>query len=138
MPSFLNHPFGRRALSVTLTGRRLLACAVAVLGGWLMTAESLSAERPAFVATYTVDLRPLEVLAVEALSLADIVVLNGGYEDGYRAGMVCQVFRFGRPVGELLVVSVRPRHSAATIQSLTENMTIQPGDTVRPRIASSF
>ena len=138
MPAVFTSLFSPTSTSPVLCrvrrGRGILLVLTAVLG----PASPALAERPAFVGTYQEDIQPIRVLAVESLSLADIVVLEGGYQHGYRPGMLGQVIRAGRPVGDILIIDVRPTRAAATIQSLPQGMSIQPGDVVRPRIVSPF
>ena len=99
--------------------------------------QELRAERPDFVHQYTRDIEPATILAIESLSLADVVIIEAGYENGYRGGMPCTVFRAGRPIAEILLVEVRPQISAATIESLVPGYSIEPGDRIRPRISRS-
>ncbi len=62
---------------------------------------------------------------------ADVVVLNGGYYQGFRNGVICNVEHGGTPVARLIVVSAEENRSAALITDLPKNVILVPGDNVR-------
>jgi len=68
------------------------------------------------------------VLAVEAGSVADLVVLDAGFDGGLRQGMLCRLVRDGREMGEVILVAVRPAVSAALITRLAADQTVRSGD----------
>ena len=69
---------------------------------------------------------------------ADLVVVTGGHDRGFRPGAVCTVSRDGHPFGTVVIAeSVRSR-SVALILSLdplaaSSSPRIQPGDVVSTR-----
>ncbi|MCH8474164.1 MAG: hypothetical protein LAT55_02940 [Opitutales bacterium] len=90
--------------------------------------------RPQWVESQHEDIQTAQVLAIEELSEADVVIFSGGYETGYRAGMVGSIEREGSIYAEVLIVEARPKVMAAVIRELEEGYSIQPGDILRPRI----
>jgi hypothetical protein len=62
---------------------------------------------------------------------ADVVILDGGLEQGLRLGMVCRVTRGVRSIGELIIIESRSDRSAGLILELVEDSTIQTGDIAR-------
>ncbi len=78
-----------------------------------------------------------QVREVASLPAADLVVLDGGFEAGFRQGMVCTVTRGNILIGELLLVDLRARVSSALILDLTSGQGLQPGDRVAVKTVSS-
>ena len=62
---------------------------------------------------------------------ADVVILEGGLDQGIRLGMVCRVSRGTEDVGELIVIESSRSRAAALILSLNQNISIQSGDQAR-------
>lgn len=62
---------------------------------------------------------------------ADLVLVAGGFDSGFRAGMVCQIFQEGADVAEVIMVDVRENTSAALIRELKPENRIAPGQSVR-------
>jgi len=69
-----------------------------------------------------------EVVAVQPTRLADLILLNRGFDAGLRQGMVCRVMRGDTAVAEVLLVDLRPTCSAALITSLAPKQAIRAGD----------
>lgn len=61
----------------------------------------------------------------------DLVLVQGGFDSGFRAGMVCRVLRGAQEVGEVMLVDVRGHSSAAIIVKLEVGQVISPSDSVR-------
>jgi hypothetical protein len=78
-----------------------------------------------------------KISQVVALPAADLVVLDAGFEAGFRQGMVCSVIRAGENVGELLLVDLRARTASALILDLVSGAGLQPGDQVSVKTVSS-
>ena len=76
----------------------------------------------------------LAVAEVHPTRIADLVMLNGGFDAGLRQGMVCRVTRGSADVAEILLVEVRPTCSAALITSLASTQSIHAGDTAAVKI----
>lgn len=69
---------------------------------------------------------------------ADLVVVAGGHDRGFRPGAVCTVSRDGRPFGTVVVAESARSRSIALILSLDSAADpaaarIQPGDVVATR-----
>lgn len=62
---------------------------------------------------------------------ADLVLVKGGFDSGFRQGMVCKVSKGAAQIGEVLLVNVRNNCSAALILDLEPETTIEPGQSVR-------
>jgi hypothetical protein len=68
------------------------------------------------------------VVAIEPTRVADLVLLRGGFDAGLRQGMICRVTRGNTEIAEVLLVDLRPGHSAALIVSVAPRQTIRTGD----------
>lgn len=77
------------------------------------------------------------VRSVQPASVADLVVLDGGFDSGLRQGMVCRVVRAGVEVGELVLVEIRPSHSTAILLNLRPYQSVRPGDLARVKTLKS-
>jgi|APGre2960657468_1045069.scaffolds.fasta_scaffold17313_6 hypothetical protein len=69
-----------------------------------------------------------EVAAVQSAAAADLVLLNRGFDAGFRQGMICRITRGGAEVAEVLLVGLRPSCSAALITSLVPGQSVRAGD----------
>ncbi len=105
-----------------------LLCPVVALTGATALRATISVERSVGEAL---------VERIAHLAPADLVILDAGIEAGLRQGMVCTVSRDGRPLGELLLVDLRPRAASALILELAPGQSLQPGDSVAVKTASS-
>ena len=99
--------------------------------GLLAAALSASAEAPVFVneSMYSPNAAPIS--GVESTLAADVVLINGGLEQGLRLGMVCLVNRGSQSIGELIIIESQSDRAAALILSLVDDSTIQAGDIAR-------
>ncbi len=79
----------------------------------------------------------VEVLAVQPTRVADIVVLNQGYEAGLRQGMVCRVTRGATEIAEVILVELRPQFSAALILNASPMQAIRPHDVATIKVSKS-
>jgi len=77
------------------------------------------------------------VVATQPARTTDLVVLDAGNNVGLRAGMVCHVTRGALPVGDVLLVELRPNAAAALILSLTPNQAILNGDQIAVEVLKS-
>ncbi|TAG28818.1 MAG: hypothetical protein EAZ36_05370 [Verrucomicrobia bacterium] len=77
------------------------------------------------------------IVRIAPLPQADLIVLNAGFDAGFRQGMVCSVARSGEKVGELILVDLSSRQSTALILDLTSREGLQPGDAVAVKTVSS-
>jgi hypothetical protein len=80
---------------------------------------------------------PASVAAIESTSVADLILLRGGFDAGLRQGMVCRITRDGADVGEVLLVELRPSCSAALILNLAPGQSIRPGDSAAVKLLKS-
>lgn len=62
---------------------------------------------------------------------ADLVLVAGGFDSGFRSGMVCNVRAEGNDIAEIIMVDVRENTSAALIRDLKPENVIVPGQSVR-------
>lgn len=107
-----------------LVGRGLRAAALAVV---IPVASSFSvAATPAAA-----------VQAIESTRVADLILLNGGFNAGLRQGMVCRVTRGGADIAEIVLVELRPAASAALILSVAPKQSIRPGDIAAVKVLKS-
>ena len=77
------------------------------------------------------------VVAVQPTRVADLILLNGGFDAGLRQGMVCRVTRGATEIAEVLLVELRPDRSAALILSLAPSQSIHAGDVAAIKILKS-
>jgi hypothetical protein len=68
------------------------------------------------------------VVAIEPTRVADLILLRGGFDAGLRQGMVCRLTRGGAEIAEILLVDLRPAHSAALILRVSPKQSIRSGD----------
>ena len=68
------------------------------------------------------------VVAVQPTRVADLILLDAGFAAGLRQGMVCRLVRGNLEIAEVLLVELRPNHSAALIVSVTPRQQIRAGD----------
>jgi hypothetical protein len=74
------------------------------------------------------------VVALEPTRVADLVLLQGGFDAGLRQGMVCRVTRGALEIAEILLVELRPTCSAALILNIAAKQSIHPGDVARIKV----
>ena len=96
-----------------------------------ITGSHLCAEIPTFVNESIYSSNKAKVSSIDSNLMADLVILDGGLEQGLRLGMVCLVERGVQLIGELIIIESGSNCSAALILNLTENSIIQSGDDVR-------
>lgn len=48
----------------------------------------------------------------------DIVLLDNGYDQGFRTGMICEIYRTENLIGEIILVEVREDRAAGLITAL--------------------
>lgn len=115
-----------------LAGPLLLGAALllgAVSGA--SASDTSSANRPSFVRGSLGSTNAAVVSEVMPTLAADVVLLDGGLEQGLRLGMVCRVTRGSSDVGELIIIESRSDQSAGLILELVEESIIQAGDIAR-------
>ena len=118
---------------MTLIERRYLLFMLGLLFGVLTVVNAARANVPEFVHASIYGSNMAKVLKVETGLSADLVLLDGGLEQGLSRGMVCTVERDIQSIsiGELIIIESQNDGSAALILDLTNNSTIQAGDSIR-------
>jgi len=71
------------------------------------------------------------VSEVYAGEVADLVIVDAGYDRNFCTGARCRVERNGKPVAEIVIAESAGEQSVALIINLVNNQTIQTGDTVK-------
>lgn len=73
------------------------------------------------------------VAAVLPGRATDLVVVEGGYDRGFRPGSVCTVSRDGKAFGSVVIADATRERAVALILSLDSGTGITAGDLVSPR-----
>lgn len=89
------------------------------------------ADLPAFVFEPLYADNQGSVYGVYEARQADLVLVKGGFDSGFRRGMVCEVAKNAGQVGEVVLVDVRNNCSAALILDLEPENVIEPDQSVR-------
>lgn len=110
---------------------RTLKLASLFLFGAMLAGSAVSGEVPAFVKESIYSPNAAPVAEVVPTLAADVVMIDGGLEQGIRLGMVCRVTRGPLAIGELIIIESRSDQSAGLILELVEDSTIQAGDIAR-------
>ena len=105
--------------------------AALLLFGAMFAGSAVDGEVPAFVKESLYSPNAAAVAKVAPTLAADVVILDGGLEQGIRLGMVCRVTRGLQSVGELIIIESRSDQSAGLILELVKDSTIQAGDIAR-------
>ena len=108
-----------------------LTLATLFLYGTIFAGSAVDGEVPAFVKESLYSPNAATVAKVTPMLAADVVILDGGLEQGLRLGMVCRVTRGLQSVGELIIIESRSDQSAGLILELVKDSTIQAGDIAR-------
>lgn len=125
-------------MSIASTYRPIkLFCLLALSGVALIGSIVVETDRPNFVKETIFSPNTATVAAVVPSLNADIVVLDGGLEQGLRHGMVCSINRGFLSIGELIIIESRSDCSAGLILELAENATIQTGDIARVKVITT-
>ena len=114
-----------------LSVQRLSKLASLFLFGALVAGSAVRAEVPAFVKESIYSPNAATVTTVVPALAADVVILDGGLEQGMRLGMVCRVTRGVQSIGELIIIESRSDRAAGLILELVDDSTIQAGDIAR-------
>ncbi len=110
---------------------RFTKLASLLLCGVLVAGSVVCASVPAFVKESLYTPYEAKVASVESSLSADVVLIDGGLEQGIRLGMVCTVSRGFKSVGELIIIESRSDRAAGLILELVDDSIIQAGDTAR-------
>lgn len=130
--------------SVTRIAFAVLACLLPVAGVANGANETGRSEAGAGQGTPSWAQRSLSssgrthVASVVSTAVADVVLLSGGYTEGFREGMVCEIRRSNAVVAELIIVRCEAGRSAALITALMADTGIAPGDLATIKTVYSF
>lgn len=101
------------------------------LFGALVAGSAVRAEVPAFVKESLYSPYAAPVASVVPTLAADVVIIDGGLEQGLRLGMVCSISRGLSSIGELIIIESQSDRAAGLILELVDDSTIQAGDIAR-------
>ncbi|MGJ8649350.1 MAG: hypothetical protein ACSHX4_03215 [Opitutaceae bacterium] len=101
------------------------------LFGAMVAGSAVRAEVPAFVKESLYSPYAAPVASVVPTLAADVVIIDGGLEQGLRLGMVCSISRGLSSIGELIIIESQSGRSAGLILELVDDSTIQAGDIAR-------
>ena len=108
-----------------------LTFALMILFGAMFASSAVHGDAPDFVKESLYSPNAAIVAKVTPMLAADVVILDGGLEQGIRLVMVCRVTRGLQSVGELIIIESRSDQSAGLILELVKHSTIQAGDIAR-------
>ena len=89
------------------------------------------ADVPGFVKETLYSPNAAPISKIVSSDAADVVILDGGLEQGIRLGMACRIVRGLKEVGELVIIESKSDRSAGLILELSEDTFIQAGDVAR-------
>jgi hypothetical protein len=115
----------QRPMTNSLPGTRLLRRVLATAVGSLVIGHS------SFVMAATPG---AAVVTVQPTRVADLVLLDHGFDAGLREGMVCRITRGPTEIAEVVLVALRPACSAALIVSVAARQSIRTGDSAAVKI----
>lgn len=78
-----------------------------------------------------------KISQIISAAAADLIVIDRGYEAGFRQGMVCQVSRADQVLGEIILVDLRSSTASSLILSLAPVRSLQVGDNVSVKTIST-
>ena len=110
---------------------RITCLVVWLILGVMACSSGVRAEIPNFVRESVYSPNAATVAKVLSSDAADIIILDGGLEQGLRRGMVCSVSRGFQSIGEIIIIESRSDRSAGLILELVEDATITAGDIAR-------
>jgi len=77
------------------------------------------------------------VVHVQPSRVADLILLDHGFNAGLRQGMVCRIVRGTTEIAEVVLVDLRSTCSSALILSLAARQSIRQGDIASLKILKS-
>lgn len=114
-----------------ISAQRIFKLPSLFLFGALLAFAGAHADVPRFVKESLHSPNAAPVAEIIPTLAADVVVLEGGLEQGIRLGMVCRVSRGFQEIGELIIIKSQSDRSAGLILELSEDSFIQAGDIAR-------
>lgn len=110
---------------------KLLGLFPVLMIGAVLACGAARADVPGFVRESLYSPNAAAVAKVVPSLAADVVILDGGLEQGIRLGMVCRVTRGFAEIGELIIIESNSDRSAGLILELSEDTFIKKGDIAR-------
>lgn len=107
----------------------VLFCSLGV--GQAVAEEPSSPELPGFLFEPLYASNQGSVYGIYSASHADLVLVAGGFDAGFRNGMVLRVFDDSGDVAEVMLVEVRENCAAGLILQLAEGKVIEAGHSVK-------
>ena len=101
---------------------------ISFLSGFMLLGCAAEAEIPAFVKSPLHSSNAAIVSEVISTLSEDVVLLEGGLEQGVRLGMLCRISRDMQTIGEIVIIESRSEDAAGLILKLNKDSTIQTGD----------
>jgi hypothetical protein len=115
--------------NVSLKSIKALAASLALCAS--LFSGAFAATMPSFVEEGIYAPNAAQVQAIVTAEATDLVVLDGGLEQGLRCGMYCRVERANQTIGEIIIIASNNQKAAGLILGLVEAFTIQAGDIAR-------
>lgn len=129
----------RKTAFVVLAAVSLASGAFAVVAGEGHTSAAQQGQgTPAWAQRPLVSSSRAAVAKVVPTATADVVLLAGGHNEGFRDGMACEVYRGNELIAELMIVHCETERSAALITALKADMGIVPGDVANIKTVHPF
>lgn len=95
------------------------------------TGPAVSRELPSFLFQPLYASNHGSVYGIYEARHADLVLVKGGFDSGFKTGMVCRVVEGESDLAEVMLVDVRNNCAAALILQLDAGKVIEPGHSVR-------
>jgi hypothetical protein len=111
--------------------QRIIRLTCLLILGVVFVGRVAAAEVPTFVKETIYSPNFAAVSQVVSSLATDVVILDGGHEQGLRLGMVCNINRGFQNIGELIIIESRSDRSAGLILELVEDAAIKAGDIAR-------
>jgi hypothetical protein len=99
--------------------------------GTVLVGGAVRGDLPDFVKETLYSPNAAPVAKVIPSLAADVVILDGGLEQGISLGMICRVTRGFAEIGELIIIESTSDRSAGLILELSDDTSIQKGDFAR-------
>jgi hypothetical protein len=133
----VSHPV-RGGICLLRAGRAVSSLAAAVAVAFCLTsgqarAEAKTGDLPAFLFQPLYSSHQGSVYGISSARHADLVLVAGGFDAGFRTGMVCRILDGAEDVAEVILVDVRDNGAAGLILQLQAGRVIEAGHSVRTK-----
>ena len=99
--------------------------------GFEKSAEAATDRNPLFVLSPVLPSSRSVIFGVAQGTAADFVLIDNGFDQGFRVGAILEVVRDGAAIAELQLIEVRADRSAAVITSMEAGYSLHFNDIVR-------